>query len=217
MPVNGVPSECLERDRPRPECEGRPSAKSTVSTTESMRCSVKIRKRIRHRSKVTDRREILRTDYGARELLVDELEESSGVSRGLHEASFVDGRGGHCDCNPGGGGRSGLGWKDGTEGEALYRPRVPEQKLTRIVRKERLNEADDDHRPCHRSQSPDPLSCVRPERAARSPKLREFVPNLIIQDDTPQPKPTDHSAGSPLSAADRSHLSRLSISGTVHS
>lgn len=40
-----------------------------------------------------NRHKTLRTDYGARELLVDELEESGGVGRGLDEASFVDGRG----------------------------------------------------------------------------------------------------------------------------
>jgi hypothetical protein len=37
--VKADPSECLEVVRPRPECEGRPNAKSTVSTTESIRYS----------------------------------------------------------------------------------------------------------------------------------------------------------------------------------
>ncbi len=39
MVVKAEPSERLERARPRAECEGRPKAKSTVSTTESMRYS----------------------------------------------------------------------------------------------------------------------------------------------------------------------------------
>jgi hypothetical protein len=36
-------------------------------------------------------------DDGTRELEIDELEESSGVSRRVYEASLVDGRVGHCD------------------------------------------------------------------------------------------------------------------------
>jgi len=39
---------------------------------------------------------LLLTDDGARELKIDELEESLRVGRGLDEASFVDGRIGHC-------------------------------------------------------------------------------------------------------------------------
>lgn len=39
MTLKADPSECLERDRPRPECDGRLRAKSTVSMTESIRCS----------------------------------------------------------------------------------------------------------------------------------------------------------------------------------
>jgi len=39
MRVKAVPSECLDRERPRPECDGRLRTKSTVSMTESIRCS----------------------------------------------------------------------------------------------------------------------------------------------------------------------------------
>lgn len=37
------------------------------------------------------------TDDGSRELEVNELEKSRGVSRGVYEAGLVDGRVGHCD------------------------------------------------------------------------------------------------------------------------
>jgi hypothetical protein len=36
------------------------------------------------------------TDDGTRELEIDELEKSRGVSRGVYETSLVDGRVGHC-------------------------------------------------------------------------------------------------------------------------
>jgi hypothetical protein len=50
------------------------------------------------------------TDDGTRHLEIDELEESRGVSRGLYEASLVDGRVGHCSV-----GREGW-WCTGLEG-----------------------------------------------------------------------------------------------------
>jgi hypothetical protein len=36
-------------------------------------------------------------DDGTRQFEIDELEKSRGVSRGVYEASLVDGRVGHCD------------------------------------------------------------------------------------------------------------------------
>ena len=58
------------------------------------------------------------TDDWTRELEVDELEKSRGVSRRLYEASFVDGRVGHCNV----GRRAALDWrKGGAEGGTLYR------------------------------------------------------------------------------------------------
>lgn len=70
MMVKADPSGCLESVRPRPECEGRPRAKSTVSTTESMRYSV-----AEFRESDANAKKVMLTDDGARELLVDKLEE----------------------------------------------------------------------------------------------------------------------------------------------
>jgi hypothetical protein len=43
------------------------------------------------------KKEIRLTDDGTRKFEIDELEKGRGVSRGLYEASFVQGRVGHCD------------------------------------------------------------------------------------------------------------------------
>jgi hypothetical protein len=52
-------------------------------------------------------KQILLTDDGTRQLLIDELKELRGVSRGLDEASFVDRRVGHCEWG------ESIAWKGG--------------------------------------------------------------------------------------------------------
>jgi hypothetical protein len=123
------------------------------------------------------------TDDGTRHLEIDEFEKGRRVSRGLYEASLVDGRVGHCEL---GRERSGaLDWREGgSQGAALYMERrwMVGKKLTGRLTVARIGKEWDEWRLTitagrQRSRS-DRQFAHWPSRALSSPKLRERNHNL---------------------------------------